>query len=144
MVKIYTAGKMSGIPFEEQMSWRHEIQRKIEDRTDEYIKFIHPPLFYAYDSPSHKSEKEVMDWDLEHLKACDIVTVNLNGITDSTGTLYELATANAMNSTGHKHIYVVGFVSPDTKLHPWIELSLHRKEATIDGAVDYICSYLLD
>ena len=144
MKKIYTAGKMLGITYEDQMSWRYEAERKIENKTDELIRFIHPPLFYNYDTPTHKTEREVMDWDLSHLKDCDIVVVNLEGIEDSTGTHYELATVNAINSAGSRHIYVIGFGSPKTELHPWIELSLHRKEDTLDGATDYICRYLLD
>lgn len=144
MKKIYTAGKMLGLTYQDQMSWRHEAEREIESKTDELIKFIHPPLFYNYDTPTHKTEREVKDWALSQIKDCDIIVVNLEGITESIGTHYELATANAINTTGMKHIYVIGFGNPGIELHPWIELSLHRREDTLDAATDYICRYLLD
>lgn len=144
MIKIYTAGKMSGLTYEEQMNWRYKIENEIESKTDQLIKFIHPPLFYNYLEPTHKTEREVMDWDLEHLKDCNIVIVNLNEISKSIGTHFELATATTINTLGNKHIYVVGFGSPNEELHPWIELSLHRREDTIEDAVDYVVNYLLD
>lgn len=144
MKKIYTAGKMLGLTYQDQMSWRHEAEREIERKSDELIKFIHPPLFYNYDTPTHKTEREVMDWDLSQVKDCDIIVVNLEGITESIGTHYELATANVINTTSIKHIYVIGFGNPGVELHPWIEQSLHRREDTLDAATDYICRYLLD
>lgn len=144
MIKIYTAGKMAGLTYNKQMDWRYKIEKGIESKTDQLIKFIHPPLYYNYIEPSHKTEREVMDWDLSHLKDCDIVVVNLEGITESTETHFELATANAINASGCKHIYVVAFGEPEKSLHPWIELSLHRRENTLEEAVDYIVNYLLD
>lgn len=143
MVKIYTAGKMAGLTYNQQMEWREKLERLVREKTDKPVTFIQPPKFYSYSYPSHKTEKEVMDWDLEHLKECDIVAVNLEGVTQSIGTHFELATANAINQTGHKHIYTIGFNKSDQNLHPWIELSLHRYEETIEQAADYIVEYLM-
>lgn len=144
MIKIYTAGKMLGLTYQEQMDWRYKIENMIENKTDQLIKFIHPPLVYNYIEPSHKTEQEVMNWDLSHLKDCDIVIVNLEEIESSIGTIFEMAAANELNHSGHKHIYIVGFGHTDKSLHPWIELSLHRKEDTLEDAADYVAEYLLD
>lgn len=143
MIKIYTAGKMYGLTYKQQMEWREKLERLVWDKTNETIKFIHSPMYYSYLSPTHKSEREVMDWDLEHLRECDIMAVNLEGITTSIGTHFELATVNALNQSGNKHIYTIGFNKSDQNLHPWIELSLHRCEDTIEEAADYIAQYLI-
>lgn len=143
MIKIYTAGKMAGLTYKQQMEWREKLEKLVYERTSDPVKFIHPPRFYSYSYPTHKSEREVMDWDLGHLKECDIVAVNLEGITTSIGTHFELATVNALNQSGNKHIYTIGFNKSDQNLHPWIELSLHRYENTIEEAADYIAQYLI-
>lgn len=141
--KIYTAGKMFGLSFNEQMEWRLEIERLIKERTDTPLQFIHPPLYFRYDAQEHKSENEVKQWELSHVRESDIVIVNLNGVNDSTGTHYELSTIDAMNSFGNRHIHAIGIGESDAKIHPWIELSLLRSEEDYEKAADYIVNYLL-
>lgn len=141
--KIYTAGKMFGLSFEEQMKWRWRIEQLIKNRTDTPLQFIHPPLYFRYDSQEHKSENEVKQWELNHVRESDIVIVNLNGVNDSTGTHYELSTVDAMNSFGNRHIHAIGIGKSNTKIHPWIELSLLRSEEDYEKAADYIVNYLL-
>lgn len=141
-MKIYTAGKMSELTYREQMGWRNNVEKLLIDSSDEDLKFIHPPLYYSYEDPLHISEQEVMNWDLQHLRDCEIMIVNLDRIEESIGTIYEIATANILNQTGHKFIYIIGFGHTDKPLHPWIELSLHRKEATLENVVEYILNFL--
>lgn len=57
---------MGGLIYEEQMRWRLDLQKAIEKYTDKNVMFIHPPKFYQYDENYHKSEREVMDWDINH------------------------------------------------------------------------------
>ena len=142
-IKIYTAGKMAGLPYEKQMAWREEIENAIRDRTNKQITFIHPPKFYTYDRPDFQSEKEVKDWELNQVRNCDIVIANLDGINTSVGTHFELSAVDSINSTSNKHIFIIGFGDNEIQLHPWIELSLHRKETNIDDVADYIVRYLL-
>lgn len=141
--KIYTAGKMFGLSFEEQMGWRKNIEQLIRQRTDVPLRFVHPPLYFRYDKREHKSEREVKQWELSQVRDSDIVIVNLNGVNDSTGTHYELSMADAVNSFGNKHIYIIGIGKSDTQVHPWIELSLLRSEEEYEKAADYIADYLL-
>ncbi len=143
MIKIYTAGKMYGLSYKEQMEWRNNLENELYKKSSEDFKCIHPPVYYSYDSPSHLTEKEIMDWDLNHLKDCNIMVVNLNKIETSIRTMYEVAMANALNQSGHKHIYIIGFGHTNKPLHPWLELSLHRKEDTVEAATEYIASFLL-
>lgn len=141
--RIYTAGKMAGLPYEKQMAWRKEIERAICDRTNKRTVFIHPPEFYSYDRTDFQSEKEVKDWELSQIMDCDVVVTNLDGINTSVGTHFELSAVDSINSISNKHIFIIGVGNSKDTLHPWIELSLHRKEASIDDAADYIVKYLL-
>lgn len=134
---------MNGLSYTEQMEWRNHLEDNLYKASNEDFKCIHPPVYYSYDCPSHLTEKEVMDWDLNHLKDCDIMVVNLNQIETSIGTLFEVAMANTLNQSGHKHIYIIGFGHTDKPLHPWLELSLHRKEHTIEAVTEYITNFLL-
>lgn len=140
--RIYTAGKMSGIPFEEQMQWRKEFENSMKTFTDKKLSFLHPPLYYNYEKLNHKTEAEIKEWELNQIRECDIVIVNLNGINTTVGTHFELGFINAINMLGTKHIYVIG-IGEETNIHPWIELSIFRHEPNIESACEYIAEYLL-
>lgn len=147
--KIYTAGKMAGLSPYDQMEWRKEIELSVRHAADNYgipqseICFIHPPKFYQYGETYFQSEREVKDWDLNQVRNSDIVIVNLDTVETSTGTHYELAMVDAMNSFGNKHIFVIGIGNEGKSIHPWIEETLHRRESDYDDAADYIVNYLL-
>lgn len=141
-IKIYTAGKMSGIPFEDQMRWRRDFEYGLKKYTDEPITFLHPPLYYNYDHINHKTESEIKEWELNQIRECDIVVVNLKDVNSTVGTHFELGFINAINMFGNKHIYVIG-IGEVEGLHPWIELSLFRQEPDIDSACQFIIEYLL-
>ena len=47
--KIYTAGKMGGLSYEEQMGWRLELEVELRAKYDyggRNARFIHPPCYY--------------------------------------------------------------------------------------------------
>lgn len=134
---------MSGTAFEDQMKWRNKLERGVFARTEEKVKFIHPPMFYNYEYISHQTEAEIKEWELSKLAECRVMVVDLNGVNTSTGTHMELGFANAMNMMGNRHIFVIGLGSTDG-LHPWIRESLFRVAPTISDACDYIVNYLLD
>ena len=141
-VKIYTAGKMSGLSYGEQMNWRSEFEKALLSKASVPVTVVNPPAYYNYLADNHNSEAEVKEWDLNQVRDSGIVVVNLNDIESSIGTHFELGFINAINSFGNKHIYVVGIGSAE-KLHPWISLSLFRCEPDVESAADYIANYLL-
>lgn len=142
--KIYTCGKMSGIPFEEQIGWRLKFEKALRGLLDGNctVKFIHPPFYYNYEDEKHKTEKEVLEWEMTQLHDCDIVVVNLDKIDSTTGSHMELGAVQGINRFGGKHIFVVGFGSKNN-LHPWIEETCLRIEDNIDDAADFVVNYLL-
>lgn len=144
MKKIYTCGKMSGISFIEQMMWRSRIESEIKSSLDcgQSVKFIHPPLYYNYEENNHKTEREILEWEMTQVHDCDILIVNLDGIEDTTGSHMELGAVQGINRFGDKHIFVVGLGKSDN-LHPWIKESCIRIEDDYAKAAEYIVEYLL-
>ena len=144
MKKIYTCGKMSGISFIEQMMWRSRIESEIKSSLDcgQSVKFIHPPLYYNYEENNHKTEREILEWEMTQVHDCDILIVNLDGIEDTTGSHMELGAVQGINRFGDKHIFVVGLGKSDN-LHPWIKESCIRIEEDYAKAAEYIVEYLL-
>lgn len=141
--KIYTCGKMNGIPFGEQMRWRYQIENEIRMRTDRAITFIHPPLFYGYHMNFHKSEKEVMDWELKQILECDIIIANLEGIMSSIGSHMELGAACGAKLSSSRNISIIGIGEPEEPIHPWLKMCQLRYEKDIADAATYIVNYLL-
>lgn len=141
--KIYTCGRMSGIPYEEQMKWRNQIENEISLRTDRKVIFVHPPVFYGYHADFHKSEKEIMDWELKQICECDVIIVNLDGVMQSIGSHMELGAACGAKISSGKNISIIGVGKSKEFVHPWIEMCQLRYEETIEDAADYIAKYLL-
>lgn len=143
-VKIYTCGKMSGLTPEEQMCWRRRLEESLNRLHEQTTyAFIHPPLFYNYETKLHKSEHEVKEWELSQVCNCDIVVANLNNISDSIGSHFELGATSAINLCSNKHIYVIGICDNPENLHPWLVDACLRIEKTEYDAAKYIAKYLL-
>lgn len=142
--KIYTCGKMSGIPFEKQMQWRQKLEAFVNNKYDgsDKIKYIHPPLYYNYEHTMQKSEREILDWEMMQLHNCDIVVVNLDEIDSTIGSHMELGAVQGINRFGDKYIYVIG-VGSEKNLHPWIKETCTRIEDNYFDAAEYIVDYLL-
>lgn len=137
--KIYTAGKMTGLSYDEQMGWRRKVRRAFKNRN---VTVVEPPLYYQPEGHLHHKEREAMLWDLWQIRTSDIVIVDLSNIGMSIGTHMELGYAECMNQTGDHPIYIIGFGEPDVN-HPWIDEVCFRRENTLEAALEYIAEYLL-
>jgi hypothetical protein len=84
-----------------------------------------------------------MEWELSQVRDSDIMIVNLEGISESVGSHFEMGVAWSMNHFGNKHISVIGINENNEELHPWIEESFLRVEDSLSGAADYISEYLI-
>lgn len=138
--KIFTAGKMGGLSYDEQMKWRKDFETILCSRCNKSLIFVHPPMFYQYGDETN--EREAREWEINQLKDSDIVVVNLTTIADSIGTHIELGIIKAMNEFGYKHIHLIGVGEPNVS-HPWIQMGMLRQENTLEDAADYISTYLL-
>ena len=141
--KIYLAGKMNGLSFEEMNNWRHEVSRKLlnlSEMSDTKLNVINPVLYYNFEEKRHQTEIEVEEFDLAHVISSNIIIVNLDGLKDSIGTIIELHDAHY-----HHKIPVIAFGNQELydNLHPWIKNDITRVENNIDEMLDYIQDFYL-
>lgn len=143
LITIYTAGKMSGTEYSDQMLWRRNAETILLEHCKK-AKFIHPPLYYNYEHQSHKTEREIKEFELSKLANSDVLLINLEGINSSVGVHFEIAHACAVNSFSNHHIFIIGFGGDYDNVHPWIKDSLFRYEYDLCKAIEYISDYLIN
>lgn len=139
-VKIYLSGGMGSLDFEEQSKWRNTIKDAITFGDYDYEKkpiFFNPVNYYNFEETRQKSEKEVMNFDLNALRKSDLVIVNFND-PKSIGTAMELMLAREL------HIPIVGINKDGIELHPWLEESCDRICDSLKECVDYVVEFHLN
>lgn len=122
--------------------WGTKVSNAISSFSDKTITYIYPYEYYQYKDEVVQNNTEVMRWEINQLRDCDIVIVDLSTIRDEIDTHVELGVINAINSMGNKYIYVVGIGKSNTK-NPWILQSVFHSEDTIKDMAKYISHYLL-
>lgn len=138
--RIYLAGGMSDLSFEDQMKWRNQIRNAILYGEYDYtVKpyFFSPPDFYNFEEQCHKTEKEVMDFDLNRLRKSDLVVVNFNA-PQSLGTAMELAVAF------ENRIPVIGLNENGATLHPWLVECCTRICDDMYELVEHVAEFYLN
>ena len=141
-LSIYLAGAMSSKSFDEMNTWRVEIKNMLTHMASYYdcdVKVTNPIDYYNFKEKRHKSEKEVMQFDLSLVKKSDIVIVNLNGINTSIGTSMELYECYRSN------IPVIAFGSDEEyeNAHPWIRECITRHESNMEDTATYIKEFYM-
>lgn len=142
-MKIYLAGKMGGLTFDEMNKWRCETLQKLLSLSKMFgkkINVINPVLYYNFEEKRHQTEIEVEEFDLAHVISSDIIIVNLEGLKDSIGTIIELHDAHY-----HHKIPVIAFGGQELydNLHPWIKNDITRVENNMDDVVAYIRDFYM-
>ena len=142
-LKIYEAGKMSGLSFEEMNAWRENLKSKLlyaAEITNYQIQVINPVDFYNFEEKVYQSEIEVEEYDLAHVVSSDIIVVNLEGLISSDGTKIELHDAKY-----HNRIPVIAFGERRLyeDLHPWVKNNITRVEDTMEDVVRYIQEFYM-
>lgn len=138
-IRIYLSGSMSDVSFEEQSRWRQQIQDAINFNYDcnKKVSFFNPVNYFNFEEVRYKSEREVMEFDLNGLRNSDLVIVNFND-PKSLGTCAELAIAYEMK------IPIVGINKDNKELHPWLECFCNRICGNIKEAVEYVVDFYLN
>lgn len=139
-VRIYLAGGMGSLSFEEQTKWRNQVRDAIlYGEYDCNIKpyFFSPPHFYNFEEPTHKTEREVMDFDLSRLRNSNLVIVNFND-PKSLGTAMELMLARELK------IPVIGLNKDGIELHPWLIECTTRICDDMYELVEHVVEYYLN
>lgn len=115
--RIYLAGAMTGLSWDEQYNWRQNVKRLLLEVNENLnLEVINPCDFYNFKDPSHDSELEIMKYDLRLVKQSDLIIVNLQKGKDFTsiGTSMELIVAYENN------IPILGICENKEELHPWV------------------------
>lgn len=142
-LKIYLAGKMSGLTYEEMNKWREDIAKIINHMADycgKEVNVVNPVDYYNFRMPRHQNEREVMQYDLSHVKSSNIVVVNINGLRESIGSCIELYEAYKNN------IPVIALDKKDEYkyLHPWIKECITRYEGNEENVATYIKDFYME
>ena len=138
-VKIYLSGAMSGVSWEEQTKWRNQVMDAIKFNYDCEKKpiFFNPIQYFNFEEVRYKTQREVMNFDLNGVRHSDLIIVNFND-PSSLGTCAELAIAYDMK------IPIVGINKDRKELHPWLECFCDRMCESIKEAVEYIAEFYLN
>jgi hypothetical protein len=137
-LKIYLAGKMNGLSFNEMNNWRKKSKLELlraAGISGYEVQVINPVDFYNFEEKCHQSEEEIEDYDLAHVTSSDIIIVNLEGLNNSDETKIKLHDAHY-----HNRIPIIAFGDPGLyeKLHPWIQRDITRVERRAEDVVKYI------
>lgn len=137
---IYIAGKMSGLSYEEMSSWRIETTKKLKRLAETRgvcCSVINPAEFYNYHNNVHKTEREIMQFELNLVRKSDVVIVNLKDVNQSIGTCIEVYEAFIND------IPVIAFGASEEYevTHPWIKECISRYEETMNAACLYIADF---
>ena len=142
-LSIYLAGAMSNCKsFEDMNTWRVEIKNMLTHMASYYdcnIRVTNPVEYYNFIEKRHKSEREVMQFDLSLVKKSDVVIVNLDGINTSIGTSMELYECYRSD------IPVIAFGTDEEyeNTHPWIRECITRHESNMEDAATYIKEFYM-
>lgn len=139
-VKIYLSGGMGSLSFEEQSKWRKQIINAILYGDYHYEKkpiFFNPVDYYNFTEVRYKSEREVMNFDLNALRHSDLIIVNFND-PSSLGTCAELAIGYELK------IPIIGINKDGVDLHPWLCCFCDRMCNDIREAVEHVTEFYLN
>jgi nucleoside 2-deoxyribosyltransferase len=138
--RIYLSGGMGSLSFEEQSKWRKQVTNAILFGDYNWEKkpiFFNPVDYYNFTDVKYKTEREVVEFDLNALRHSDLVIVNFND-PKSLGTCAELAIAYEMK------IPVIGINIDNLELHPWLVEFTTRMCDSIKEAVEHVVDFYLN
>lgn len=145
--QIYLAGAMSCYSPNDEIykKWRKDV-RDWFDSSFGYLSecsftCIDPTEYFDIGQNLHKTEKEIMLFDLRKVKSSNLILVNLRDIEKSPGTIDEVFYAWMNN------IPIIGFLESNEeniKVHPWLMEQIDRIEIgenSMKKAMLYIKDY---
>jgi nucleoside 2-deoxyribosyltransferase len=131
---------MGSLDLEEQSKWRKQVINAILFGDYHWEKkpiFFNPVDYYNFTDVKYKSDREVVEFDLNALRHSDLVIVNFND-PKSLGTCAELAIAYEMR------IPIIGINKGNVELHPWLVEFTTRMCDDIREAVSHVVEFYLN
>jgi len=140
MKKVYLAGRIEDITWEESSTWRKKVVDILDDTGIRcYNSCDHVPIELRNGVVSAQKVvefnglkgNEIFAQDIFHLRQCNIFLANLKDV--NTGTLVELGMAYILGK-----LIIVFDVSHKLKLHPFINQTANIIYDKLDDALDFI------
>lgn len=139
-VNVYLSGGMGNLSFDEQSKWRKQVINAIkfgDYDCKKNVYFFNPVDYYNFEEAHHKSEKEIMEFDLHNLRNSNLVIVNFND-EKSIGTAMELMLAKERN------IPIIAFGVGDKEIHPWLLECCNRVCDNLRECVEHVVHFYLN
>ncbi len=140
--EIYLAGGMCKFGkenFDEGNRWRVYCKCTLENHECDYkVKVTNPNEFFNFtEEPCrYKSQREVMEFDLNKVRHSDLIICNFNDIY-SLGTMAELAISY------EKRIPIIGLNIDRQELHPWQKEMTNRIFVDMNEMLEYVEDFYL-
>jgi nucleoside 2-deoxyribosyltransferase len=135
--KIYLAGGMGNLSWDEQNTWRDTLKEYLLSRDSKYkLNIINPCDYFNFKERKYRTQSEVKAYDLRHVRTSDLVIVNYND-PKSIGTAMELELATELN------IPIIGLNEKMIELHPWLVDVTNRMCNTFKELTTYIDEFYL-
>ena len=136
--QIYLAGGMGKFGkenFDKSNVWRTYCKEILEN--GKYVNVVNPNDYFNFlEEPKYKSEREVMEFDLNKVRNSDLIIINFND-------MYSLGSMAELSIAYEKRIHVIGLDIEKQKLHPWQIEMCNRIFNDIDEMLDYVKDYYL-
>lgn len=132
-------GKFGAENFTEGNAWRVYCENTLASyEGDLDVKIINPNRYFNFidKPPRYKSNREVMDFDLNKVRHSDLIIINFND-KYSVGSIFEMATAF------ERRIPIIGLNESKEKLHDWQIEACTRIFDDIDDLLDYVEDFYL-
>ena len=144
-MKIYIAGKMTGLTKDEMSQWRKELADKIRYQVSHssmcFPTIIDPCMYYnTKDIDAWDADKEYIRWELRHVKSADLIIVGVSEDMNSIGTMAEMTMAYDHDIPILLYDRYSGSEGVK-RLHPFVWYFADKYFTDIDALVEYVVSY---
>ena len=140
-IYLIEAMQVYGEKSDEAKEWRNRVKEYFNEYTLNF-ECIAPTDYYEYGSDYHKSNREVMRFDLRKVREADILLVNLKNIRQSIDSNDEIFYAYMLGKP------IIGFLEDDITggklidyVHEWKYEQIDRIE-TGKNALEKACGYI--
>jgi nucleoside 2-deoxyribosyltransferase len=140
--KVYLCGgmgKFGAENFKEGNMWRVYCSNTLTScECDLDVKIINPNRYFNFidKPPRYKSNREVMEFDLNKVRHSDLIIVNFNDV-------YSLGSMSEMAIAYERRIPIIGLNETNQELHSWQEEMCVRIFDDIDEMLDYVEDFYL-
>lgn len=141
-IQCYLAGGMGKFGkdnFDKGNTWRIHCKNELENYECNYkVLVVNPNDYFNFveDPPTYKSQREIMEFDLNKVRTSDLIIVNFNDV-------YSLGTMSEIAISYERKIPIIGLNLGNQELHPWQIEMTNRIFDDIDEMLNYIKYYYL-